>query len=186
MTSPIAASFMRLPSTATTAGIVAAATSSAASSSTIPANKKTKDNSKAEKMERRAAQRAAAGASTTTAVTTGSTNPTSQQTTKSTTSTTSKLVDSPNLSNASSSAPTSVNPLQLFLHLDLPTTSLALSHSSKSSTSNIHPSIIRLALQYAEFKIVGANARCIAMLEAFKDVRSSLLPCHHEVLTIFE
>lgn len=62
------------------------------------------------------------------------------------------------------------DPLQLFLHLDLPSHSSQLSHSSKSSTSNIHPSIIRLALQYSEFKIVGANARCIAMLEALKDV----------------
>lgn len=62
------------------------------------------------------------------------------------------------------------NPLQLFLHLDSPSTTSSLSHSSKASTSNIHPSIIKLALQYAEFRIVGANARCIAMLEAFKDV----------------
>ena len=37
----------------------------------------------------------------------------------------------------------------------------------------IHPSILRLALLYADFKIVGANARCLAMLEAFKDVISS-------------
>lgn len=66
--------------------------------------------------------------------------------------------------------PSAMDPLQLFLHLDLPSTPSSLSHSSKSSTANIHPSIIRLALQYAEFKIVGANARCIAMLEAFKDV----------------
>jgi hypothetical protein len=66
------------------------------------------------------------------------------------------------------------DPLQLFLHLDLPSTSSSLSHSSKASTANIHPSIIRLALQYAEFKVVGANARCIAMLEAFKDVST---PC---------
>lgn len=65
------------------------------------------------------------------------------------------------------------DPLQLFLHLDLPSHSSQLSHSSKSSTSNIHPSIIRLALQYSEFKIVGANARCIAMLEALKDVSSA-------------
>lgn len=35
----------------------------------------------------------------------------------------------------------------------------------------MHPAIAVLALKYAEFKIVGANARCIAMLEAFKEVR---------------
>ncbi|KIJ70484.1 hypothetical protein HYDPIDRAFT_105221 [Hydnomerulius pinastri MD-312] len=35
---------------------------------------------------------------------------------------------------------------------------------------DIHPVIVRLGLQYAEFKITGANARCIAMLTAFKTV----------------
>lgn len=48
--------------------------------------------------------------------------------------------------------------------------------SNKSSTSNskveIHPSIIRLALQFSEFRIVGANARCIAAVTALKEVRS--------------
>ncbi|KAM0788570.1 hypothetical protein ACM66B_001694 [Microbotryomycetes sp. NB124-2] len=68
------------------------------------------------------------------------------------------------------------DPLQLFLHLDSPSNSALLRHSSKASTANIHPSIIRLALQYAEFKVVGANARCIAMLEAFKDVIASYNP----------
>lgn len=71
---------------------------------------------------------------------------------------------------AATKADAASDPLQLFLHLDLPSHSSQLSHSSNRSTANIHPSIIRLALQYAEFKIVGANARCIAMLEALKDV----------------
>ncbi|KAH0840110.1 hypothetical protein J3R83DRAFT_1084 [Lanmaoa asiatica] len=35
---------------------------------------------------------------------------------------------------------------------------------------DIHPAVIRLGLQFAEFKITGANARCIAMLSAFKTV----------------
>ncbi|KAG8218830.1 IF-2B-domain-containing protein [Butyriboletus roseoflavus] len=35
---------------------------------------------------------------------------------------------------------------------------------------DIHPAIIRLGLQFAEFKITGANARCISMLSAFKTV----------------
>ncbi|KIK92360.1 hypothetical protein PAXRUDRAFT_830016 [Paxillus rubicundulus Ve08.2h10] len=35
---------------------------------------------------------------------------------------------------------------------------------------DIHPAIIRLGLQFAAFKITGANARCIAMLTAFKTV----------------
>ncbi|GAA5995788.1 hypothetical protein JCM5350_002553 [Sporobolomyces pararoseus] len=84
-----------------------------------------------------------------------------------------------------SSAPTQqqLDPLQPFLHLDLPMPSSSLSHSSKSSTANIHPSIIRLALQYSEFKVVGANARCIAMLEAFKDIIASYTPPPQTTLT---
>ncbi|KAK7061503.1 hypothetical protein R3P38DRAFT_2829887 [Favolaschia claudopus] len=35
---------------------------------------------------------------------------------------------------------------------------------------DIHPCIIRLALQFSEFRICGANARCIATLIAFKTV----------------
>jgi len=80
-----------------------------------------------------------------------------------------------NVANNSQTAPSQLDPLQPFLHLDLPMPSSSLSHSSKSSTANIHPSILRLALQYSEFKVVGANARCIAMLEAFKDVSQSRL-----------
>jgi len=34
----------------------------------------------------------------------------------------------------------------------------------------IHPSIMRLGLLYADYKVVGASARCRAMLLAFKDV----------------
>lgn len=35
---------------------------------------------------------------------------------------------------------------------------------------DIHPAIIRLGLLFSEFKICGANARCIATLTAFKQV----------------
>jgi len=34
----------------------------------------------------------------------------------------------------------------------------------------IHPAIVRLGRQFADMKIVGANARCIATLVAFKTV----------------
>lgn len=37
----------------------------------------------------------------------------------------------------------------------------------------VHPAIVRLGTQFAEMKIVGSNARCIAMLQAFKQVCSS-------------
>lgn len=39
-----------------------------------------------------------------------------------------------------------------------------------SIKGDIHPAILRLALQFSEFKITGANARCIATLNAFKTV----------------
>ncbi|KAG9317647.1 initiation factor 2 subunit family-domain-containing protein [Chiua virens] len=35
---------------------------------------------------------------------------------------------------------------------------------------DIHPAVVRLGLQFAGFKITGANARCIALLSAFKTV----------------
>ena len=35
---------------------------------------------------------------------------------------------------------------------------------------DIHPEILRLALQFSQFKITGANARCIATLRAFQVV----------------
>jgi len=40
---------------------------------------------------------------------------------------------------------------------------------------DIHPSIIRLGLLFSEFKVVGANARCITTLTAFKQVSSIVL-----------
>lgn len=64
------------------------------------------------------------------------------------------------------------SPLSMFLHLDPPKSAKTL--NAKIHKEQIHPSVSRLALQYAEFKIAGANARCIAMLEAFKDVGTSL------------
>ncbi len=34
----------------------------------------------------------------------------------------------------------------------------------------IHPSIVQLGLKYANGTIMGSNARCVAMLTAFKKV----------------
>jgi translation initiation factor eIF-2B subunit delta len=39
---------------------------------------------------------------------------------------------------------------------------------------DIHPVIARLSLQFSEFKICGSNARCIAVLTAFKTVSNAL------------
>lgn len=54
---------------------------------------------------------------------------------------------------------------RFFLHLDG-----AQRPTKPSKDHEIHPAVSRLALQYSAFKIVGANARCLAMLEAFKEV----------------
>ncbi|KAJ7283510.1 eukaryotic translation initiation factor 2B delta subunit [Mycena rebaudengoi] len=53
--------------------------------------------------------------------------------------------------------------LRIFSHFGLPKNA----HTVKG---DIHPSIVRLALQFSEFRICGANARCIATLTAFKTV----------------
>lgn len=54
---------------------------------------------------------------------------------------------------------------RMFSHFGLPKPT---THLTKGE---IHPVIVQLALQFAEFKISGANARCIATLTAFKTVR---------------
>jgi hypothetical protein len=41
------------------------------------------------------------------------------------------------------------------------------------SSGGIHPVIIKLGLQYAEGVICGSNARCLAMLAAFKKVKET-------------
>ncbi|KAH9464431.1 hypothetical protein MJO28_001891 [Puccinia striiformis f. sp. tritici] len=65
--------------------------------------------------------------------------------------------------------------LQLFLHLESPVTTHTLNASHKSNPV-LHHSILRLAQLFAQFKIVGSNARCMAMLEAFKHVIHSYSP----------
>ena len=53
--------------------------------------------------------------------------------------------------------------LRIFSHFGLP-------KSPSVPKGDVHPAIIRLGLQFSDFKITGANARCIAMLNAFKTV----------------
>lgn len=53
--------------------------------------------------------------------------------------------------------------LLIFSHFGLP-------KPVSVSKGDIHPAIARLALQFSNFKITGANARCIATLTAFKVV----------------
>jgi len=54
--------------------------------------------------------------------------------------------------------------LRIFTHFGLPR---PVGHAVKG---DIHPAIIRLGLLFSEFRICGANARCIATLTAFKNV----------------
>lgn len=64
--------------------------------------------------------------------------------------------------------------LRIFSHFGLPK---PVSHVK----GDIHPAIIRLGLLFSEFKICGANARCIATLTAFKSVRFDRLPIYLEL-----
>ena len=42
---------------------------------------------------------------------------------------------------------------------------------SSSMYLSIHPAVVKLGLQYSHGVISGSNARCVAMLAAFKKVR---------------
>lgn len=81
---------------------------------------------------------------------------------------------------ASTTATTATNKnVSLFAHLPQFDRSAILNSSSASTTSqllklsketSIHPAIIKLALAYAEYQIMGAAERCRQMLLAFKQV----------------
>lgn len=63
--------------------------------------------------------------------------------------------------------------LRIFSHFGLP------KHTASSNLKGpLHPAIFRLGLQFSEFRIVGANARCIATLKAFKTVWFSFYLLH--------
>ena len=50
------------------------------------------------------------------------------------------------------------------------------SPSHSPATCSIHPAIVKLGLQYADGIICGSNARCIALLAAFKQVHTYIRP----------
>jgi translation initiation factor eIF-2B subunit delta len=74
---------------------------------------------------------------------------------------------------ASDLASRSVNPrgVRIFSHF-------GLQHKSGASKGLVHPAIVRLGLLFSDFKITGANARCLATLIAFKRVRVFLVISH--------
>ena len=53
----------------------------------------------------------------------------------------------------------------LFSHLEI-----AKGANASLAPKDIHPAVLVIGLQFSEFKICGANARCIATLTAFKKV----------------
>lgn len=78
--------------------------------------------------------------------------------------------------NPNSSASTPFTALNLFNHLSI-SSSNSSSNKAAKSAKDVHPAVLKLGLQWSEYKIVGANARCISMLEAFKQViRSYVVP----------
>lgn len=58
----------------------------------------------------------------------------------------------------------------LFSHLPQYERESSLSLNAGFSNKELHPAVLSLGLKYAEGKITGGNARCIAMLTAFKQV----------------
>ncbi|ETW08973.1 hypothetical protein H310_01451 [Aphanomyces invadans] len=58
----------------------------------------------------------------------------------------------------------------LFSHLPQFERESSLSLNVGFSKAEIHPAILSLGLKYAEGKLAGGNARCVAMLTAFKQV----------------
>jgi translation initiation factor eIF-2B subunit delta len=60
-----------------------------------------------------------------------------------------------------------IRDLRIFSHFG------ARGHLGQKIKGEIHPSIIRLGLLFAEYKITGANARCISALTAFKSVSNT-------------
>ncbi|ORZ25335.1 hypothetical protein BCR42DRAFT_399918 [Absidia repens] len=57
------------------------------------------------------------------------------------------------------------NQVPWLLHLDAPK-----QPDSSGSNKDLHPAVKALALYFSEYKIVGSNARCVAMLETFSKV----------------
>uniref|UniRef100_UPI00398F6170 translation initiation factor eIF2B subunit delta n=1 Tax=Pristiophorus japonicus TaxID=55135 RepID=UPI00398F6170 len=58
----------------------------------------------------------------------------------------------------------------LFLHLHQYSRKMPLTQQLTIPSTVLHPAIVRLGLQYSQGIITGSNARCIALLHAFKQV----------------
>ncbi|XP_064411584.1 translation initiation factor eIF-2B subunit delta [Latimeria chalumnae] len=60
--------------------------------------------------------------------------------------------------------------VSLFSHLHQYSRNIPLTQQMSIPSTAIHPSIVRLGLQYSQGIIAGSNSRCIALLHAFKQV----------------
>ncbi|XP_078068726.1 translation initiation factor eIF2B subunit delta isoform X1 [Mustelus asterias] len=70
----------------------------------------------------------------------------------------------------------------LFLHLHQYSRQMPLTQQLTIPSTVLHPAIVRLGLQYSQGIIIGSNARCIALLHAFKQViRDYSTPPHEEL-----
>ncbi|XP_078398451.1 translation initiation factor eIF2B subunit delta isoform X1 [Cetorhinus maximus] len=69
-----------------------------------------------------------------------------------------------------------------FLHLHQYSRKMPLTQQLTIPSTVLHPAIVRLGLQYSQGIITGSNARCIALLHAFKQViRDYSTPPHEEL-----
>ncbi|KAI0047310.1 eukaryotic translation initiation factor 2B delta subunit [Auriscalpium vulgare] len=66
--------------------------------------------------------------------------------------------------------------LRIFSHF-------ALQRTVAHAKGDVHPAIVHLGLMFAEFKVSGANARCIATLSVFKQVIQDYTTPTHNTLT---
>ncbi|XP_077345409.1 translation initiation factor eIF2B subunit delta [Lithobates pipiens] len=74
------------------------------------------------------------------------------------------------------------NKVSLFSHLHQYSRKMPLTQQLSIPSSAIHPSVVRLGLQYSHGIISGSNARCIALLHCFKKViRDYSTPPHEEL-----
>lgn len=62
---------------------------------------------------------------------------------------------------------TDQNQVPWLMHLDPP----KRPNTSTSNNKDLHPAVLALGLYFSERKIVGSNARCVAMLETFAKVK---------------
>ncbi|XP_071112004.1 translation initiation factor eIF2B subunit delta-like isoform X1 [Haliotis cracherodii] len=60
--------------------------------------------------------------------------------------------------------------VRLFNHLYQYEREVPPTHSLQFSNGGIHPAVVKLGVQYAEGLVSGSNARCVALLAAFKKV----------------